>query len=397
MLRRYYRTRRKLASSSNQDSLTGSVDEIRYRMITGWAYDIRRPEQPVFLRCRVNEMEARIDVADRYRRDSVIHGHPTGLAGFEFPVPDEIEAIESISVRFLENGSAIPLRSGVLGDEQTNRALPCEWRSDNGFRLPSAFLIGGSKCGTSSLYTHLEQHPDLCVSKPKEPMYFEAEFDRGAAYYFNRYFSHWRGQRVVVDARVGHLYLPYIPKRLFEYNRDARLLVLLRNPAERAVSSWWHWYSRGLESLSFKEAVAADLERIRAGYRLARPKEQALHERTSSESGRGMFRTYVDAGYYHEQLCRYLEFFPREQLRVMLLDDLARDPQSVVMETLDFLGARRDPAAHFLYPVINRSDPDMQNHVDAATLSWLVEHYRPHNEKLGQLIGRSLRHWDQPF
>jgi SAM-dependent methyltransferase len=110
-----------------------------------------------------------------------------------------------------------------------------------------------------------------------------------------------------------------------------------------------------------------------------------------------MFRTYVDAGYFYEQLCRYLDVFPRKQVHVMLLDDLAGDPKATVLEVLEFLGVDREPAAHFLYPIINRSDPGIRNHLDAATLSALVEHYRPHNEKLEQLIGRSLRHWGQPF
>lgn len=397
VFRNYFRARRKLSSPAGKNRLIGNVDRVRYRIITGWAYDTEEPDQPVFLRCQVNGVEIGIQIADRYRTDVTAKGHPTGLGGFEFAVPDEIEAVESISIRFLENGSEVPLRSENLLTDKSNRALPPEWRSGNRFRLPSVFLIGGSKCGTSSLYTYLEQHPALCMSKPKEPMYFEAEFDRGTAYYFNRYFAHWKGQEFVVDARVGHLYLPYIPKRLFEYNPDARLLVLLRNPAERAVSAWWHWYSRGLETLSLREAIATDLERIEAGYRLNRPKEQALFERTSSESRRGMFRTYVDAGYFYEQLCRYLEVFPRKQVHVILLDDLARDPKATVLEVLDFLGVDRGAADHFLYPIINRSDPDIRNHFDAATLSTLVEHYRPHNEKLEQLIGRPLRHWDQPF
>ena len=397
VFRQYFRTRRKLSNRAIKDRFTGTVEEVQYRLVRGWAYDTKHPDQPVFVRCQVNGSEIGVDVADRFRSDLVAGGHPTGLAGFEFAVPDDIGEIESVRVLFLENGSEIPHASGNLVSQKSNRPLPAEWKRHDAFRFPSVFLVGASKCGTSSLYTYLEQHPDICMSKPKEPMYFEAEFQRGKAYYFNRYFSHWKGQSIVLDARVAHLYLPYVPRRLFEYNPDARLLVLLRNPAERAVSAWWHWYSRGFESLSLPAAVAADLERIQAGYRLDRPKEQELFEKTSIENRKGLFRTYVDTGYFHEQLCRYLEFFPKEQLHVMLLDDLAHDPQTSVLQALAFLGADLKPADNFLYPLINRGDPDVVKHLDAATLAALVEHYKPHNARLEQLIGRSLEHWDRPF
>lgn len=397
VFRQYFRTRRKLLNKAVKDRFAGSVDELRYRLVKGSAYDTKHPDQPVFVRCQVNGAEIGVDIADRYRSDVAAGGHPTGLAGFEFAVPDDIGEIQSVRVLFLENGSEIPHASGNLVSDKSNRPLPAEWKHHDAFRFPSVFLVGASKCGTSSLYTYLEQHPDICMSKPKEPMYFEAEFHRGKSYYFNRYFPHWNGQSIVLDARVAHLYLPYVPKRLLDYNPDARLLVLLRNPAERAVSAWWHWYSRGFESLSLPAAITADMERIRAGYTLEHPKEQELFERTSIENRKGLFRTYVDAGYFDEQLSRYLEFFPKEQLHVMLLDDLAQDPQNTVLNALKFLGADLKPASNFLYPVINRGDPDIAKHIDAATLSVLVEHYKPHNKKLEQLIGRSLEHWDRPF
>ncbi len=396
VFRRYFRARRKIANSKDSGRLAGSVDGLRYRIITGWAYDAKQPDQPIFVRCQVNGAEVGVDAADRYRSDVASAGHPTGLAGFEFAVPDDIGRIESVRVLFLESGSEIPHCSQNLVSEKTNRALPPEWKSGSKFRFPSAFIIGAPKCGTTSLYTYLEQHPDFCMSKPKEPIFFEAEFNLGKAYYFNRYFSHWKGEKFVVDARVAHLYLPYIAQRLTDYNPDARLIVVLRNPAERTVSHWWHQYSRGHESLPLKAAIAEDLKRIEAGYRMETASEQELYERTAREN-RSIFRIILDTGYYYRNLRRYLDLFPRDQLHVILFDDLAQNPRSAVEETLKFLGADPRPAGSFLYPVVHRSDPDVVKHLDKATIAWLIEHYRPHNEKLEQLLGRSLEHWNRPF
>jgi hypothetical protein len=324
------------------------------------------------------------------------NGHPTGWAGFEFAVPDYLGNIESLQVTMLETGRELPHSAKDLGSEENNRPLPAEWKIGDTFRFPSVFILGPPKCGTSSLYTYLEQHPGFCMSKPKEPMFFEAEFKRGKAYYFNRYFSHWKGEPMVVDARVLHLYLPFIPQRLFSYNPQARLIAVLRNPVERAISHWWHRYSRGLESLPLKAAIAEDLNRIEAGYCMETPGEQELYEGTASEERR-MFRFFLDAGYYYGQISRFLRWFPREQLHLMMFEDLARDPLSAVAGVLKFLGTDPVPASRFLYPVINRADPQIVNHVDSATLTWLVEHYRPHNRRLQEFLGRSLEHWDHPF
>lgn len=396
VLRQYSRTQRKLSKSHGDGRFIGCVDRPCYRVVTGWAYDTKRPNFPAFVRCVVNGVELGITVADRHRNDVAKSGHPTGVAGFEFAIPDYLGEIASLRVFLLETGSELPHVANDVGAVDNNRPLPNQWKDGDKFRFPSAFVLGPPKCGTTSLYTYLEQHPDFCMSKPKEPRFFESEFRRGQAYYFNRYFSHWKGQPNVVDARVLHLYLPYIPQRLFNHNPKARLIAVLRNPAERAISHWWHGYSRGFESLLLGAAIAEDLKRIEAGYCMETPVEQELYERTVCTERR-MFRFFLDAGYYYEQILRFLRWFPKEQLHVMLFDDLARDPQSAVAGALEFLGADPEPASGFLYPVIHRSDPQIAKYVDPGTISWLVEHYRPHNRKLQEILGRSIEHWDHPF
>jgi hypothetical protein len=350
----------------------------------------------MFVRCVVNGVEVGVAVADRYRSEVARSGHPTGAAGFEFSVPDSLGKIESVQVFLLETGCELAHSAKDLGSDENNRPLPAAWKNGNTFRFPSAFILGSPKCGTTSLYTYFEQHPNICMSKPKEPMFFEAEFKRGEAYYFNRYFSHWKGEPNVIDARVLHLYLPYIPQRLFNYNPAARLIAVLRNPTERAISHWWHRYSRGFETLPLRAAIAEDLKRIEAGYWMETPSEQELYERAAHRERR-MFRFFVDAGYYHGQISRFLRWFPKEQLHVMLFDDLVRDARSAVAAALKFLGTDPEPASTFLYPVIHRSDPQMANYVDSDTVSWLVKHYRPHNMRLQEFLGRSLEHWEHPF
>jgi hypothetical protein len=406
------------AASNGAGRFSGRVERIEYRTVFGWACDATNPDRPVFLGFQVNGEDAGVAAADLYRTD-IGAQQPAGgtLAGFEFTVPERIHEIHSIRVFVLESGDDLPHSSETPIRKRTNKPLPSEWKSASGLRFPSFFLLGAGKAGTTSLHGYLNQHPQICMAEPKEPIYFEAEFDRGPAYYFNRYFSHWEDQPVVGESRTRNLYLPYVPQRLFDYNPDAKLLAILRNPVERAISHWWHWYSRGEESLPLAQAMAADLRRIEAGYRYETTSEVDVHQRSlerqsyalstknwlarklalSPEIRQGLFRTYVDTGYYYQQLSRYLALFPRDRLKVVLFEDMARSPEAVVFDVCDFLGAKRELASGFSFGVLNRSDPEMANHLDTKAISQLVEHYRPHNRNLEELLGKSLEHWNQPF
>jgi hypothetical protein len=409
--------RHRSAASNSGRRFSGRVERVEYRTISGWACDSDRSAGTVFLGFEVNGVEAGIDAADRYRMYTDSEAAGGALIGFDFTVPDSIREIHSVRVYFLETGDEVSQPAEIPVDDRTNRPLPAEWRSSGGLRLPSFFLLGAAKSGTTSLDAYLSRHPEVCMAEPKEPIYFEAEFERGPAYYFNRYFSHWAGQPIVGESRTENLYLPCIPQRLFDYNPNARLLAILRNPVERAISHWWHWYSRGEESLPLAEAIAADLRRIESGHRFETAREQDIHKRTlekqsytlrtknwlsrelalSPQTAPSLFRAYVDAGYYHEQLSRYLALFPHDQLKVILLEDLVRNPEAVVLDICDFLGANRRLAKGFSFGVLNRSDPELANHLDKNVISQLVGHYEPHNRNLEELLGRSLDSWRRPF
>jgi len=155
------------------------------------------------------------------------------------------------------------------------RSLPSAWIDNEHYRYPSVFVLGAAKSSTTSLHVCLDQHPNVFMSRPKEPLFFEAEYVRGAEFYFNKYFRGWRGEAVVGESRHRNLYLPYVAARIARYNPGAKLIVLLRNPAERAVSHWWHWRSRNLELLPAQAAFEADLERIQTGDTLMLPHEIA--------------------------------------------------------------------------------------------------------------------------
>jgi hypothetical protein len=375
----------------------GSVDRVAHRTIFGWACDLDRPGEPVEVVARINGVPAGTHLADRLRQDLRAAGYGDGRHAFVLPIPDRCGDVGEVAVRVVGAVADLPHATDARADAAADLPLPDAWRPGPACAYPSFFLLGAAKCGTTSLHHYLGQHPAVCMSEPKEPFYFEAEWALGPRFYRNRYFAHWQGEQVVGDARHRNLYLPFVPDRILSHNPSARLIAILRNPVERLVSHWWHWYSRAEEALGLTDAVAADLERIGAGRRYESAAEQERYARTLDDHGKGMYRSYVDSGYYAEQLARYVARVDRTRLLVLWFEDFVRDPQAVVASALGFLGLDPADAARIHYPQMNRSDDRMRCHLDGDLTARLVAHYRPHNCALERLTGRSLAGWDDPF
>jgi hypothetical protein len=122
----------------------------------------------------------------------------------------------------------------------------------NTMRLPSFMVLGAGKAGTTSLYYYLAQHPEVFMCSPKEPPFFQTEYELGAEYYWRTHFRGYRGQRHAGEAAHHNLHLPYVTERIAATVPDASFIVLCRNPIERALSAYWHNVTRGVERSSFR-------------------------------------------------------------------------------------------------------------------------------------------------
>jgi hypothetical protein len=248
----------------------GEVEEVRYSTVTGWATDASRPDEPVQVALSVNG-------------DRVAEALTNGEHRFELIAPVHVMSSTTVKVLVYDpDGNEVD--SLVWGESA--RRMPSEWKKGSRFASPSFFVVGAAKSGTTSLHVYLDQHPDIFMSKPKEPFFFEAEYDRGFDFYYRRYFGGWKGQREVGESRHRNLYFPFVPARIHAYNPEARILAVLRNPVERAISHWWHWYARGrkicLCSMPFKQIFS---ESARENV-FQRRRRLAITERTSAMRGR---------------------------------------------------------------------------------------------------------------
>jgi hypothetical protein len=302
----------------------------------------------------------------------------------------------------------------------------------SGSRLPTFLLLGAAKCGTTSLAHYLAQHPDVFFSTPKEPLFFEADYEKGLDHYWETYFRGWSGQRAVGEGRVWNLYLPFVAARIRESLPEAKLVAILRDPVERVYSHWWQRYSRGQEPLGFEAAVAADRARIERGERFegeegARRWNARL---VRGESPSTDHRVLLDLGFYAEQLERYQALFPAAQLKVVFHEDLARRLPAVMSEIFDFLGvdpavplndaspknvraeSLRSPGARRLWLAASSlglrrlvpgplrraargllERPGRRPAPDPGVRRELVAYYEPHTTRLERLLGRDLSAW----
>jgi hypothetical protein len=221
------------------------------------------------------------------------------------------------------------------------------------------------KAGTTSVYRYLEQHPDVFVSANKEPGFFA--YENGRLQWsgphdqqwraglrpvrWEQYLEHFsgaRGESAVGEASALYLCDEVAPARIRHYLPQARLIAILRHPVDRAYSAYL-MKRRRAERLSFADALAAEPLRIAEGW--------------------GYGWQYAALGRYVEPLRRYRRLFPREQLEVVLYDDLADDPGGLMRRLYRYLG------------VDDSFEPDVSTRYQSARLTrwrafdaWMASH-----------------------
>lgn len=197
-----------------------------------------------------------------------------------------------------------------------------------------SFLVGGTEpAGTNQLFALLQEHPRIClpVAMQPEPNFFSKriEYDRGAEYYHQRFFGHACGQSIVGEKSGRYLWHELAAERIQAYNRDMKLIFLLRDPVDRAYSNYRFNCLNGLETLRFEDALAAE------------------GERCASMSGDPRWSdiqpfAYFDKGLYARQLRRYFERFDRRQILLLDNRELRSRPAAVRGEVLRFIGLPDD-------------------------------------------------------
>lgn len=260
--------------------------------------------------------------------------------------------------------------------------------------LPELLIIGAQRSGTSSLYKYLEHHPCVVPSLRKETHYFSLHYEKGPDWYRAHFPSEWRravtrgrrGQVLTFESTPYYLFHPRAAVRAASVVPDARILVLLRNPVERAFSHYCHNVRHGREALSFEDALAAEPER------LAGEVERMMADGAYRSRRHARF-SYVARGLYAEQLLAWMEQFPAERFMVVRSEDLFERTPDIYAEVLAFLGIPPwQPKRFENFSYVNRR-PTGATTMHPDTRRRLLEQFAPHNRRLEELLSRSLD-WD---
>jgi hypothetical protein len=219
--------------------------------------------------------------------------------------------------------------------------------------LPNFFIVGAPKAGTTSLYYYLDQHPDIFMSPVKEPHYFAEEIridnisqrwqdwarqeDASLQLYLRgpmqekqfggivanwtdylKLFENVNGEKAIGEASVCYLWSKTAADNIASAVPGAKIIMMLRDPVDRAFSQYKQTVARGLIGTSFREQLRKSMHNKSDQFELMNP--------------------FLEFGRYSEQVKRYTTRFPRENLRIYLYEDYKQHPTSILSDIFSFLG-----------------------------------------------------------
>ena len=248
--------------------------------------------------------------------------------------------------------------------------------------LPEFIIIGSEKCGTTTLYYYLTQHPAIISSSTKEVHYFDTNY-HGLWWYrshfptiFYKFFLRIFNKKIVAgEATPYYIYHPLVAKRIFNDLPKIKLIVILRDPISRAYSQYHDNKRKGQENLTFEEAVEKENSRING------EKEKIINEKNYNSLSYWAF-SYISKGIYHEQLKKWFRFFPKEQFLILDTHNLNSNPQKVINQVFSFLGL-----PDYKIKSDERKNVGKYEQMDLEVKKQLRKFFKPHNEELEKMLG----------
>ncbi len=230
--------------------------------------------------------------------------------------------------------------------------------------LPTFIICGAGKSGTTALWAYLKEHPEVCMTRMKEPIFFTrmlgtreggtieapvytGHYEKGIAWY-ESLFEHCGCQKVRGEASTAYFYAEDAADLIREILPNVKLIFLLRNPVDRLYSHYW--------------------QERKTGWRL--PEFTELMNRNASE-----FQRYYHGSSYKQHLEHFHKRFPQEQILILLYDDLKHKPEHLLRQVYQFIGVRTDILPENLGALYNEStiprSPKLQRILSLTTRTGL--------------------------
>lgn len=220
--------------------------------------------------------------------------------------------------------------------------------------LPTFLICGAQKAGTTALSSALREHPDVCMSVPKETEFFNWRYRRGWPW-FSTHFDHYAGETAIGEASTRTMPCTEAPERIVERIPEAKLLFVLRNPVERAHSAFWYYLTQG--TLCPTEGFSGFIR----------------------NEGHPLRQEVIHYGFYDRHLERFLAQFDRPQILLIRYRDLRDQPGEQIRRVCRFIGVEeietspdaenvtQYPASRPLYAIAHR----LWKPVDRLGANWL--------------------------
>ena len=238
------------------------------------------------------------------------------------------------------------------------------------------FVIGGTqKGGTSALDSFLRQHPEICMPTTRKELHFFDREDENRDY--KKYHANFKPKpqhHVSGEASPIYMYWETAPYRIWKYNPKMKWILALRNPVERAFSAWNMETKRGKEKLSFAEAIEKESQRRRE----ALPLQHRVY-------------SYIDRGFYACQVRRLFNIFGRDNVLVLLTEELRNDHAKTLRRVFEFLGVD----SSFVPPEASVFEQEYADKIDNQLRSRLIDMFCFDVKELESMLGRDLSAWHQ--
>jgi hypothetical protein len=254
--------------------------------------------------------------------------------------------------------------------------------------LPEFLIVGAQKAGTTSLNAYINQHPKIIPSWKKEVHYFDGgldpnhdNFSMGSSWYrahFPTSAQLTAKQSKTFEASPSYLFNPLAAERIKRLVPDVKIIIMLRNPAERAISHYYHEKRKGRMNLSLDQALLEEDQIFSNGI-----------GEIDYKSNEFVRRSFKARGIYVDQVKRYFDVFGRGNVHVVDSDSLFTNPKSVLNDVFEFIGIPRYEDVDF-----SPRNVGMKKSVESDRVyEELKAYFEAHNEKLYDLLGERFA-WD---
>lgn len=259
----------------------------------------------------------------------------------------------------------------------------------NNENIPFYFMPGVTKSATTWLWKIFQEHPEICTSHKLDRVnFFSLHYQKGFSWY-EEHFNFQDSHKILLDPTPEYIKDPLAPERISQFRPDAKFIFTLRNPIDRAVSLWWHQKRKGRINYAFEDLF--------------------LRKNIGSFM---LYDEWIISGFYMHWINKYLDFFPSENIKIMLYDDLQINPYAYAKEVFTFLKVDTEYRPSMIDIPQNISGAYGQSNSirhrlkerlygrknDRFTLSEemrseLQHIFKPHNMQLSQYLNRDLNHW----